>query len=102
MNFDLTSFVLGVMTGGLVVACIAIPRVGRILTKCLATALLAAGVGVLIWVAIQEIRGGTLTPIVWGQVIITQPGEAFGWGGGLVCGGVLALVFSFLGSSDHR
>ena len=102
MMFDLTSFVLGVMIGGLVVACFAIPRVGRILTKCLAAALLAAGVGMLIWVSVQELRGGTLTPIVWRQIIITQPGEALGWGGGLVCGGILALVFSCIGSSGHR
>ena len=102
MIFELTSFVLGVMTGGLVLACLAIPRVGRILSKCLATALFAAGVGVLIWVAVQEIHRGPLTPIVWRQIIITQPGEALGWGGGLVCGGLLALVLSFIGSSDRR
>ena len=100
MLFDITSFVLGAMTGGIVMAAIALPRVGRILTRFVAVVLSAVGVGLLTWATVALVRGSELTPIVWEPVNIVLPGEAYGWGGSLLLGGALALVFSFMGRSD--
>jgi hypothetical protein len=101
MDFNVTSFVLGVTIGALVVLAIAYPRVGRIVARTLSVALIAGGVGLLTWAIDGLIRDGVLrTMVCVGQFTITEPSEAIGAGAGLLIGGGLALLLSFFGRSE--
>lgn len=101
MNFNVTSFVLGVAIGALVVLAIAYPRVGRIVARTLSVVLIASGAGLLTWAIDSLIRGDALRSMVSvGQYTITEPSEAIGAGTGLLIGGGLALLLSFFGRSD--
>jgi hypothetical protein len=100
MDFNVTSFVLGVTTGALVVLAIAYPRVGRIAARTLSVALIAGGVGLLTWAIDGLIRDGVLRTMVWGRFMLSEPSEAIGAGAGLLIGGGLALLLSFFGRSE--
>ena len=100
MDFNVTSFVLGVATGSLVVLAIAYPHVGRVVARTLSVALIAGGVGLLAWAIDTLIRGDELRTIVLGRFMLSEPSEAIGAGAGLLIGGGLALLLSFFGRSD--
>ena len=101
MLFDVTSFVLGAMLGAGLLAAIAFPRIGRILTRLVAVVLLAVSVGMLTWATVAVSSGSQLTRIVWQPLLnIGQPSEVYGWGGGLLVAGALTLAFSFMRSRD--
>jgi hypothetical protein len=101
MDFNLTSFVLGVATGAFVVLAIAYPRVGHIVARVLSVVLSASGIGLLTWAIYSLIRGeGFRTMVAVGQYTITEPSEALGAGAAMLIGGGLALLLSFFGQSD--
>jgi hypothetical protein len=99
MNFDVTSFILGLSIGALLTLAVCFPRVGRILARSLSAVLLAAGAGLLGWVIYAAIRDEPLTPMGWAAVTIAQPSEAIGWAIGLLIGGITALALSFTARS---
>ena len=102
MDFDIPSFVLGAVTGSVVVLAIVYPRLGRIAVRMLSTVFIAGGVGLLACAIDAFIRGNTLSIMVGiGQYKISEPNEATGAGAALLVGGVLALLLSFLGRSDR-
>ena len=100
MAFDVTSFIFGGILGAFVLAAFVLPRLGRIFTRLLAVGLLIVGAGMLIWAADALYRGIELTPITWERISIAEPSQAFGLAGGLLTGGVLALLLSFTGRSS--
>ena len=102
MTFDLTSLVIGFLFGSLATMAVGFPRVGRILSRVLATAFLGAGIGLLVWAVYALSTGGTFRPVGWDPLNISEPSEAFGWAGGLIAAGVCALVLSFIGRSEPR
>jgi hypothetical protein len=101
MDFDATSFVLGIAAGVIVVLVIVYPRVGRIMARTLSVAFLAGAVGLLAWVIAALIRGDELRTIVLGNFTLSETSEAIGAGGGLLLAGVLALLLSFFGRRDE-
>ena len=95
MNFEIASFVLGVLVGSTLAVSIAVPRAGRVLTRLLSVVMFIVGVGLLSW-AIVSITGlGEFRPIHWNQFAITETVEALGLGGGLFAGALVALWLSF-------
>ncbi len=102
MQFDIASFAVGVLTGSLIAVAIAIPRVGRIFSRILSVIFFAAGAGLLAWAIVAISIGAEFRPIVWESFRIGEPVEALGLGGGLLLGGIMALVLSFIGKSDHQ
>jgi hypothetical protein len=99
MRFELTNFVVGAVSGALIVLAIAFPRVGRIVARTAAVVLLAAGVGLLAWAIDALIRGDQLRMMVWGPYTLSEVSEAIGAGAGLLVAGGLALGLSFAGRS---
>ncbi len=94
-GFEVTSFVLGLILGGLLTLGVCFPRVGRIFARTLAVVLLAGGGGMLTWVSYGLLREEAWTAIVWGPIRIAQTSDAFGWSVGLLIAGIAALAFSF-------
>lgn len=100
MNFDITSLAIGLLTGSIVTIAIANPRVGRIVARALASIAVAAGVGLVIWgIAAMTMDVGFST-VEYGPVIISEPIEVLGLGGGLLIGGIMVLVLSMLGKPN--
>ena len=97
MTFEITSFVIGLLTGSILTLAIAFPQAGRALTRVVAVTATAIGCGLLIWAFDALARECTLAAIALGQLRIAQPSDAIGWGAGLLLGGVIALFLSFLG-----
>ena len=100
MDFNVTSFVLGVAIGSLVVLAIAYPHVGRVVARTISVALIAGGIGLLTWAIDSLIRGDALRMLVLGGFTLSEPSEAIGAGAGLLIGGGIALLLSFFGRSD--
>ncbi len=100
MQFQLASFVMGVLVGSLLSVAIAIPRVGRILARFATVLLFIAGIGFLTLGIVSIVWGGEFTSISLDQISIDAPAEALGIGGGLLAGGILALVLSFIRTAD--
>jgi hypothetical protein len=96
----LTMFLGGFLLGSLMTACLAFPAVGRAVAKILGVCLLGGGLGFLIWAGVTVHRGERLRPPF--GTLITEPGEAFGWGAGFLVGGIVALVLAFRGRSAGR
>jgi len=68
----------------------------RLLFKVLAVVAIGAGVGVLTWGIVAAALGEPIrSPLDVFNVgfALEQPGEAIGWGAGLLAGGIVALVF---------
>jgi hypothetical protein len=97
----ITSFLVGLVVGILVTTAIAYPRVGRIVSRIVATAGMAAGIGLLTWAVQGMISGVPMRAVHIGQLIVSQPGEGLGWSAALLGGGITALVLSFIGGSSR-
>jgi hypothetical protein len=104
MTSSLTAFVLGVLVGVLGSLAIVFPRVGRVMAQIAGTAAAAVGIGLLIWAFDAAGRESELTGIIVGNIRIVQVSEALGWGAGLLIGGAVVLLLSFIrrsGSSER-
>jgi hypothetical protein len=97
--YDVALFLGGLLLGSLVTACLGFPAAGRAVAKILAVCLLANGFGFLVWAGVTVYRGEQLRP-PFGSTVITEVGEAFGWGAGFLVGGVVALVLAFKGRKE--
>ena len=72
--------------------------VGRRLARTFAVIAMGLGMGLLLWGISGALSGERLRP-PFGSNIITAVSEAVGWGAGFLTGGIVALVFSFLGKT---
>jgi hypothetical protein len=84
-------FLIGLLVWGLLD-----PLVGRRLARTFSAIAMGVGAGLLLWGLSGALSGGRLRP-PFDMRIITEAGEAIGWGAGFLTGGIVALVFSFLG-----
>ena len=100
MDFNVTSFVLGVAIGAIVVLAIVYPHVGRVVARTLSVTSIAGGVGLLTWAIDAIFCGEELRTVVLGRFMLSEPSEAIGAGAGLLIGGGIALLLSFFGRSD--
>jgi hypothetical protein len=91
---DVAFFVGGLLLGALTTASLAFPAVGRAVAKILAVVLLGIGFGFLVWASVTVYLGEHIRA-PFGSNVITEVGEAFGWGAGLFLGGVVALCLAF-------
>jgi hypothetical protein len=98
---DVALFLGGLLLGCLVTAALGFPAVGRAVAKTLAVILLAVGLGLLVWAGVTVYRQESLRP-PFGSNVITEVGEAFGWGAGCLVGGVVALVLAFWARSTAK
>jgi len=89
-------FLGGLLLGVLVSVSLGFPSIGRAVAKILAVILLGIGFGLIVWVGVTVYQGANLRP-QFGENIITEVGEAFGWGAGFFLAGVVALVLAFWG-----
>jgi len=96
MQWDIASFLVGLVVGVFITAALAFPRVGRIFARSAAIVLFVGGIGLIGWAAMALLRDSVLTPFQLGGVLVSQPAEAIGWGAGLLAGGILTLVLSSL------
>ena len=99
MTLEILYFVLGMMTGSIVTLAIALPQVGRAIARVAGVTATAVGFGLLIWVFAAQARDGAMAAIALGRLRIAEPSDAFGWGAGLLLGGAIALLLSFLRGS---
>lgn len=90
---DIALFLGGLIVGILLTASLSSPAVGRAVAKILSVILLGIGCGFLVWASVSHYRGEVLRP-PFGSDLITEVGEAFGWGAGLFLGGALALFLA--------
>jgi hypothetical protein len=74
------------------------PLVGRRLARTFAVMAMGVGTGLLLWGLSGALSGERLRP-PFDMRIITEAGEAIGWGAGFLTGGIVALVLSFLGKT---
>jgi len=72
------------------------PVVGRRLARIFAVMAMGLGMGLLLWGTSGAVSGERLRP-PFDSHVITEVSEAIGWGAGLLTGGIVALVLSFLG-----
>jgi hypothetical protein len=93
--------IVGFLLGSIVTASLAYPAVGRTVAKILAVMLLGIGFGFLVWAGVSDYRGERLRP-PFGSDLITELGEAYGWGAGFFLGGLIALALSFRRSGGAR
>ena len=100
IQFDITSFILGIFLGSVLSLAFAIPRVGRILAGILSVMLIAAGAGFLIWAGASLLGVESFRPIGSERLNVSTPVEALRLGGGLLIGGFLAIYLSL--SSPRR
>jgi hypothetical protein len=98
---DVALFLGGLLLGTLITASLGFPAIGRAVAKIIAVILLGIGFGFLVWASVTLSQGEQLRP-PFGLNLITEVGEAFGWGAGLFLGGMLALGLSFWGRSTDR
>jgi hypothetical protein len=98
---DISLFLGGLLLGTLITASLGFPTIGRAVAKIIAVILLGIGFGFLVWASVTHYQGGPLRP-PFGSNLITEIGEAFGWGAGLFLGGMLALGLSFWSRSTDR
>jgi hypothetical protein len=94
-------FLGGLILGSLITVSLGFPAVGRVVAKILAVILLGIGFGFLVWAGVSVSRGERLRP-PFGSNIITEIGEAFGWGAGFFLGGIVALVLVFWRRSPDK
>ena len=80
----------GLLLIGLLVWGLINPVVGRRLARIFAVIAMGLGMGLLLW---------GIPP--FDSHIITEVGEAIGWGAGFLTGGIVALVLSFLGKPKN-
>jgi hypothetical protein len=76
------------------------PLLGRRLARTFAVMTMGLGTGLLLWGLSGALSGERLRP-PFDMKIITEVGEAIGWGAGFLTGGIVALVLSFLGKTTH-
>lgn len=100
MQFDLPSALLGLVLGVFLTLAIAYPRVGRNFARFASVMLFIGGIGMIVWAAAATLTGDTLIPFEVQGILVSKPSEAFGWGAGLLGGGILTLVLSCLGGAD--
>src|SRR5262245_20764840 len=89
VTFDVTSFLLGLLFGGLMTASLH-PVVGRVAARILAVILLGTGAGLVTW-AVLLFRRSEPSGIGWEG--LAQQNLA--WGIGFLTAGVSAVVLSF-------
>lgn len=102
MRFDGSSLLAGLLLGVLLTVCLAFPRVGRTLARVIAVLLFVGGIGLIAWAVGGLSMGAELTAFEVGPVLIAHPSDAFGWGAGLLAGGILTLVLSSLRPTAGR
>ena len=88
----------GLLLVGLLIWGLINPVVGRRLARIFAVTAMGLGMGLLLWGISGAVSGERLRP-PFGSNIISEVSEAVGWGAGLLTGGIVALVLSFLGKS---
>jgi hypothetical protein len=76
------------------------PAVGRRLARIFAVIAMGLGTGFLAWGIRGTMSGERLRPPFRGD-LITEVSEVIGWGAGLLTGGIVALVLSFLGKTKR-
>jgi hypothetical protein len=76
------------------------PLVGRRLARIFAVIAMGLGMGFLLWGISGAVSGERLR-LPFDSHIITDVSEAIGWGAGLLTGGIVALVPSFLGKTRN-
>jgi hypothetical protein len=86
-------FLIGLLVWGLLD-----PIVGRRLARTFSVIAMGVGTGLLLWGISGALSGERLRP-PFDMRIITEVGEAIGWGAGFLTGGIVALVLSFLGKT---
>jgi hypothetical protein len=101
MMNDISLFLGGLLLGVLITASLGFPAIGRAVAKIIAVILLGIGFGFLVWASVTRSQGGSLRP-PFGSNLITEVGEAFGWGAGFFLGGIVALCLSFWSRSTNR
>jgi hypothetical protein len=87
---------LGVLLGALAVACFSYPQVGRAIGKVVAVIGIALGAGLIAW-GFSCVMADDFAPMHSGPVYIMSVSQVFGWGIGLLAGGITALVLSLVG-----
>jgi hypothetical protein len=92
--------IAGILLVGMVFWGLIDPVVGRRLARIFAVIAMGLGTGVLVWGIIGAATGERLRP-PFGSNLITEVSEAFAWAAGLLTGGILALVFSFIGRTRN-
>ena len=90
----------GLLLIGLLVWGLINPVVGRRLARIFAVIAMGLGMGLLLWGISGAMSGERLRP-PFDSHIITEVGEAIGWGAGFLTGGIVALVLSFLGKPKN-
>jgi hypothetical protein len=96
MTVEITAFVAGILVGALSALALVFPQVARAVARAIGTVALATGGGMLVWGFDALGRDSELTGIIVGSLRVTQTSEAMGWGAGLLIGGIVALLLSFL------
>ena len=76
------------------------PAVGRRLARIFAVIAMGLGTGSLVWGISGAMSGEHLRP-PFRSALITEVSEAIGWGAGLLTGGIVALVLSFVGKTKR-
>lgn len=97
MQFEISSFLGGLVLGSLLTVALAFPRIGRIFARIAAVLFFIGGIGLIAWATGGLLLGSELTPFDLGQIAIADASDAIGWGTGLLAGGILTLVLSSLG-----
>jgi hypothetical protein len=92
---NLYAVFLALLLIGLLVWGLIDPLVGRRLARTFAVMAMGLGTGLLLWGISGALSGKRLRP-PFDMRIITEVGEAIGWGAGFLTGGIVALVLSFL------
>lgn len=92
---DISKVMLGALLGGLALACFSYPQVGRAIGKVVAVIGIACGTGLCAWGVSCSI-GDDFSPMQVGPVIIMAISQVFGWGVGMLAGGITALVLSLV------
>lgn len=96
----LSEVFLGVLLGALAVACFSYPQVGRAIGKVVAVIGIALGAGLVAW-GVSGAIAGDFSPMQSGPVFIMSLSQVFGWGFGLLAGGITALVLSLAGRESY-
>ena len=101
MDIEFASFAVGVVTGSLMAIALAIPRIGRTLSQCVAVVGLISGIALLATGIVSLATRNSFSTIRLASLRISEPVEAIGLGGGLVLGCVLVIVLTMLRARRH-
>lgn len=96
----LSAVVSGVLLGALSLACFSYPQVGRAIGKVVAVICITIGAGVVTWGVASSIAGDFVA-MEAGPVVVASLSQVFGWGIGVLAGGITALVLSLVGRDSY-